>query len=198
MNDLDIQRWYEAWYEAARDAVAPKRDMCMSCEALLYFIGLVRPGEYILDCGAGVSTWVLRKLFPGRVMTIDSDRHYLSRVLGVCGKAGLDVTQFSEGFGARWLHLSDCTLFDYAHMPTRANYLHRAWDYTTRLMYCDDADTRPAFRRYREAVYAFAAEVGATATDCEQCVDEYGRWGVLLTREEVSNAVDGPSTLAAT
>lgn len=136
----------------------------------------------ILDCGAGASTWVLRKAFKN-VVTLDTpdQKKHWTYIKYLCGQHGLSTTKFVLDWDK--VPPADYVFYDYGTFLVRPQHFADAWERCRVLMYADDADTRPgSFATYREQLWNFAESVGAEWTDCEEAIDKYKRWGVVLRR----------------
>jgi hypothetical protein len=143
----------------------------------------------ILDAGAGASSMLLRNWFK-TVITCELDKTYLEDVYktGIVLSAKHNLPALIAG---HWLECYpdfdvDCCFFDYGSHVDRMAYLHAAMLRTRRLIYVDDTDTRPECAEFRTFVQGMVRRIsnGAwTFRDCTEAEDEYGRWGMLLTRE---------------
>lgn len=146
--------------------------MASSLESILEFAKLVHdPDAVILDAGAGASSFMLRKLFPN-VISTDPSKEYLEVVKKICGLEGLSTDNFVTGIVP-----CDYCYYDYGNLERIPNFL-KAVERTTYKLYADDTDTRPECKEYRDYVYS----LGLNVQDCVAAKDEYGRWGVIVTK----------------
>lgn len=146
--------------------------MASSLECIIEFSKLVEdPEAVILNAGAGASSYILRKMFKN-VICSDPDPEYLAVVKGICVKAGLSGKNFIKGIAE-----NDYCLYDYGNLhriPTMKEAIRK----TKYKLYIDDCDTRPDCKEMRDYVYS----LGENVVDCKEACDEYGRWGVILTK----------------
>lgn len=158
--------------------------MASSAESLYQFM-LKIPNEdaVILNAGAGASSWVLRKFFCNVICT-DEDAFYISEVQRICALANLPSSNFIAGI-ENVTHSIDYCYYDYGNSSRIPNF-PIAVNLTKHLLYVDDADTRKDCEPYRQYVYQFAADNGLLITDCVEAIDEYGRWGVFVGKNNIS------------
>lgn len=181
---------YKAEVPSATKGWLPPLVMGMSFEGLLAFMrGVPGPECSVMDAGAGISTWVLRKAFTN-VVTVEPERtadigHVVCRL---CTKYGLLEHEFVLGLA----NAPECdyVLYDYETFPARVHELPLAWSKARIAMYLDDADDR-ARNTYLPIVRRFAEAEGAILTECRDAVDDFGRWGVWLHRENVLDKQHG-------
>ncbi|HEY2899209.1 MAG TPA: hypothetical protein VGL59_01450 [Polyangia bacterium] len=165
-----------------------------SLEAIRVFASLVGdPDAVILNAGAGVSSFLLRRLFRN-VVCVDSDPTYLNIVRDLCVGHGLSGDGFIAGLENA--PDADFTFFDYGAITEqeRLGYYAMAYRKTRRAVYCDDADDRPhGFPLLRQRLIDFAAAQGVAAVDRRDAIDRYGRWGVVVPK---APAATGPGLIA--
>jgi hypothetical protein len=53
---------------------------------------------------------------------------------------------------------------------------------TKTLIYLDDTDDRPDCAKDRAYIYKLASDLGLKIEDCREANDQYGRWGVIITK----------------
>lgn len=147
--------------------------MASSLESIMEFAKLVKdPDAVILNAGAGASSFVLRKLFKNVICT-DPDHNYLKVVKSICEMEGLST----DNFLANQIPENDYCYYDYGNLE-RIPRLMDAIQATRKALYVDDCDTRPECKEFRDYVYSLGWDV----KDCPEAIDEYGRWGVIITR----------------
>ena len=97
-----LRIWYDRYFQIYRDNVTvntvgwlPPKIMGMSFEGLLAFLrGVPGPDHSIMDAGAGISTWVLRKTFHNVVSVEPADMHHIGKVIdALCRKYGAIETR---------------------------------------------------------------------------------------------------------
>jgi hypothetical protein len=155
--------------------------MASSLESLVAFANRVENPEnsVILDAGAGASSWMLRSMFP-HVVSTDPDAEYLDVVRKVCAAANLNT----EGFIPLLENVhctTDYTYYDYGNSERVPN-MELAIGMTLKLIYLDDTDDRPDCAKDRAYIYSLAAKLGLKIEDCREANDQYGRWGVIITK----------------
>jgi hypothetical protein len=187
-----LNDWYREYFRRFKDIAPPRMlefggyftgepsAMASSLESLVAFGNRVlNPDALILDAGAGASTWVLRKMFPN-VLSCDPDAEYLEVVRKVCGTGGLDISGFDPEL-MKTTFRTDYTYYDYGGAERVPNMEHAIFC-TDTLIYLDDTDDRPDCAKDRTYVYALAEKLGLKIEDCREANDEYGRWGVIITK----------------
>ncbi len=159
--------------------------MASSLESIIAFSELVikelQPGEFILNAGAGASSWMFRYLYPERVICIDPDVEYLGVVREICKIGGVDASAFVGRLEDVRLPAA-YTYWDYGN-AIRYKYLSKAIEITKKAIYVDDADTRADCADFRGKVHKLAENKNLIIKDCMEANDEYGRWGVILTKQ---------------
>jgi len=187
----DYDAWFREYFILFRDN-APQQmvewggyqrglptGMASSLESMIAFANLVKdPNATVLNAGAGASSWVLRKLFKNVVCT-DPDAEYLEVVKNICTKGGLNTDNFIVGLEN--VPVCDYTYYDYGN-SVRMPCLPLGMNKTKILAYVDDTDDRECCTSERKFVYEFAKEQNYKIQDCREANDEYGRWGVILTK----------------
>lgn len=193
LHEGELRIWYDRYFEVYKAGVRratrgwqPPQVMGMSFEGLLGFMrGVPDPECSVMDAGAGISTWVLRKAFKN-VVTVEPERTAAigDVVRRLCATGGLREHQFV--LGLENAPECDYVLYDYERFPQRIYDLPLAWSKARIALYADDADDRPANAEYLATIHAFGKAEGATVTECREAIDEYGRWGVWLHRARES------------
>lgn len=191
----ELRDWYNQYFKMFRDN-APKHmvewggyqlglptGMASSFESIIEFAKIVHNEKCpIINAGAGASSWLLRKMFP-HVICTDPDKEYLEVVKNICKLGGLDEIMFIH-------YLDRCPDCDYCYYDygniERMGMLNEAVFRTHYALYVDDTDTRPDCKEYRDYVYTYAGIKNLGIKDCKEAIDEYGRWGVILTKEKFS------------
>jgi hypothetical protein len=187
-----FDNWYLEYFQRFK-AIAPPRmleyggyftgkpsAMASSLESLIAFGNRVEdPTAVILDAGAGASTWVLRKMFPN-VISTDPDEEYLAVVRKVCETGGLDTSRFVSNMLGNPFDVG-YTYYDYGNAERQPNMLFAILG-TRKLIYLDDTDDRPDCAKDRAHIYKLAADLGVKIEDCREANDQYGRWGVIITK----------------
>jgi hypothetical protein len=187
-----FDEWYREYFRRFKEIAPPRMlefggyfkgepsPMASSLESLVAFANRVEdPNALILDAGAGASTWVLRKMFP-KVISTDPDAEYLSVVRQVCASGGLDTSGFFTEMMGNPFEV-DYTYYDYGGAERVPNMLFAILG-TRKLIYLDDTDDRPDCARDRAYIYDLAAKMGLKIEDCREANDQYGRWGVIITK----------------
>lgn len=189
----EIRYWYNKYFEIFRDN-APKQmvyyggyqhgkptGMASSLESIIAFSELVEDeNAIILNAGAGASSWVLRKLFKNVICT-DPNLEYLEVVKSICSLGGLSTENFTDDLYS--FKKFDYCYYDYGNIE-RMPALYMFISLTRYKMYIDDTDTRPDCKEYRDYVYELMDarfDGKYLIEDCRQAIDEYGRWGTILT-----------------
>jgi len=183
---MTIEEHYKQYFKLFRDH-APKEmvewggyqkgeptGMASSLESCLAFAKLVKDKKArVLNAGAGASSWVLRELFEN-VMCCDPDVDYLNVVAKIChiGKLRTNLFHLAKNFPE-----CDYCYYDYGNLD-RIPRMKDAINATKIALYIDDCDTRPECKEMRDYVYSLPYKV----EDCKEACDEYGRWGVILTK----------------
>lgn len=134
---------------------------------------------FILNAGAGASSFVLRKVFD-RVVCVDPNKRYLNLIKLVCKENGLQYL----GFGpinnikpASFDHL----YYDYGDIE-RLPYLGYAIELARKSIYIDDTDCRDECIPYRKHVIALAESMKLKWFDCKEALDEHGRAGIIIEK----------------
>lgn len=197
-DEAALRAWYEKYFQLVEAYVKPAiktwrppRGMSASWESIWFFVTSVpSDGAKILDAGAGVTTWVFRKVF-ANVVTVESPDQgaYLRAIAELCYANGVAKKRIvnTQGLPADFLlgidaaPEADYTFYDYGHFPERMRCLGAAWKKTRVAMYCDDADGRSLTEGLRGRIESFVTEQGIEMTDHRELADGYGRWGVVLT-----------------
>jgi hypothetical protein len=187
-----LHQWYLDYFQRFKEIAPPRMlefggyftgkpsAMASSLESLVAFGNRVENHEaLILDAGAGASTWVLRKMFPN-VISTDPDAEYLAVVARVCKSGGLDGSGFFTDMLGNPFEV-DYTYYDYGGAERVPNMLAAILG-TRKLIYLDDTDDRPDCAKDRAYVYDLAAKLELKIEDCREANDEYGRWGVIITK----------------
>jgi len=163
-------------------------------EALLAFAEIVDDSDaWVLDAGAGASSFVLRRWFPN-VISTDGDPDFLDMVRRTCVAAGLS----GEGFiaGIENCPEVDFTFWDYSSTE-RTLLFPLGLALTRREVYCDDADDRPNNAWRRDYFYKFAAALKLPIRDVREALDQYGRFGAVITNTKVGAGRRMRQTVAA-
>jgi len=138
---------------------------------------------FIMDGGAGASSWMLRHWYGDKVVTVDPDPGYMEMVRQCCLANGLPEGQW-YGPDVQWPRVSN-TFWDYGTWQRVADF-PRAYNLTANKMYLDDADDRPEAAPLRRFVYDFVEALGydteTSLHDLKDTLDEHGRWGVMLVK----------------
>jgi hypothetical protein len=188
IDKAEAQSLYLRYFQAFKEHMPSKylgfgydtgepNGMAASLESLLFFANLVPDkNRVILDCGAGLSSWLLRSWFPN-VVTIEPKRMegYLYAIQSLLIQAKIpsdnfivDIEDAPDGSYA---------FDDYLYKIVAAdNLLYKKVE----LIYIDDCDTRHECMTNRAGAYALADRDNLYIRDCSEAVDQYGRWGVLL------------------
>lgn len=187
-----LDDWYREYFRRFKDVAPPRMlefggyftgepsAMASSLESLVAFGNRVADrNALILDAGAGASTWVLRKMF-ANVISIDPDDEYLAVVKKVCQSGDLDISGFCSGLLGTPFQV-DYTYYDYGGAERVPNMEH-AIRATKTLIYLDDTDDRPDCAKDRAYIYKLASDLGLKIEDCREANDQYGRWGVIITK----------------
>jgi hypothetical protein len=152
--------------------------MAAGLESLLAFAALVDDSNAtILDLGVGVSSAVLRTLFPN-VLSADSDEEYLKLVQQVCGETGIANGNFFVGLYN--LPSGDYVFYDYGNDRDRTDNLELVWSKTRRLLWVDDADDRAACQPFVARLRDFFTPRGLTVEFRPEGRDSYGRSGSVV------------------
>lgn len=153
-----------------------------SLESLIFFANLVKDeNAIIVNAGAGVSSFVLRKIFKNVICT-DDNQEYLDVVKRICLTQKLNT----DGFIYNIANIPECDymFYDYGEFAVRMPNLHFAISKTKKIMYADDGDDRengaPSYRIMLHEVPSIFKDF--TSRDCKEAIDVYGRWGILLKR----------------
>lgn len=180
MNDL--KEYYKNYFKLFRDN-APKHmvewggyqkgeptGMASSYESCVSFSEYISDkNASILDAGAGVSSWMLRKMFPNTTST-DPDLEYLNVVKSIVG-------------GINYIHLiENCTTYDYVFWDygnwQRIPMMQQGFNKCKYAMYIDDC--------HDNEVLQYATTL-AKNNNCKivnvNTLDEYGRWGLIIEKE---------------
>lgn len=155
--------------------------MASSFESCIEFSKIIdNPNAKILSSGAGVSSWMIRKLFKN-VYDTDPDLEYLKVVKNICEIGGLSGDNFIE-IPKGDLPLNDkydYCYYDYGNIE-RMPYLKKHIEATKIALYIDDTDTRKDCSEYRNYVYKNFSN--HKLIDCVEATDVYGRWGIILIK----------------
>lgn len=186
MNHFD-EEWFKEYFRAFKRE-APKRFLdyggydtglpngtAASYESVVAFTKRIsRANPTILNAGAGVTSWMLRKRYDN-VYCCDPDEDYLTFIKFLCSKNNLSTEGFYVGLTA-----PSCayTFYDYG-VKERSDGMAHALDLTESFIYFDDTDTRGIFP-WREEALRLAKERDLITEDCQDACDQYGRWGIIL------------------
>jgi hypothetical protein len=187
-----LNSWYREYFLRFKE-VAPPRMLeyggyftgepsaqASSLESLVAFANRVEDRQArILDAGVGASSWVLRKIFPN-VFSTDPDVEYMAVVQRVCRAGGLEGAGFFANMMSEPFEV-DYTYYDYGNAERQPNMLHAVLN-TKKLIYLDDTDDRECCVPDRTYIYQLAAKLGLKIEDCREANDQYGRWGVIITK----------------
>ncbi len=143
-------------------------DTASSLESLIAYANYINEGNgNILNAGAGVSSWIFRKLFR-EVVCIDTNNHYLDLISLICGFSKLNL-QF------------DHVYYDYGTIE-RLPYLGSAIDIARKSIYVDDVDSREQCLPYRETVIKLCEAMKLKWFDLPGSKDEHGRSGIVIEK----------------
>lgn len=145
--------------------MASSYESCMS-----FYDHIVDKDSTLLDAGAGVSTWMFRKLLKN-VTSTDPDKEYLEAVQKIVGG---DSYIFS---------IDNCSVYDYVYWDygnwQRIPMMHIGFDKCKRAMYIDDC--------HDKEVLDYATEL-AEQNNCKiiqtNSLDSYGRYGIILEKQK--------------
>lgn len=157
-----------------------------SFESLLFFRNAVRkiPIErpLVVDAGAGASTALLRLWF-NSVVSVDPDPKYLELVELTCRHmaASKNLPSLARSMvSARSDY--DALFYDYGMDQVRIDNFEPMAKKAKHIVYVDDCDFRPHAQPLRRHVLYVAQKHNWNTTDCLDACDEYGRWGILITK----------------
>jgi hypothetical protein len=141
--------------------------MASSYESCMAFAEYIKNKDAtILDAGAGVSTWMFRKIFKN-VISTDPDNEYLSVVKNLIG-------------GENYIHkIENCPVCDYVYWDygnsVRIPLMETGLSKCKRAMYIDDC--------HDNEVLLFAQKLAAK-NNFEiielDTLDSFGRWGLVI------------------
>jgi len=177
-----MEEYYKEYFKLFRDK-APKNmvewggyqkgeptGMASSYESCMAFYEYIKDkNSSLLDAGAGVSTWMFRKLLKN-VTSTDPDKDYLKVVKDIVG-GDLYITG-----------IENCSEYDYVYWDygnwQRIPTMHIGLNKCKKGMYIDDCHDRE--------VLEYATKL-AESNNCKiiqtNSLDNYGRYGIILEKQ---------------
>jgi hypothetical protein len=188
----DYDEWFNLYFKVFKehapkeyieyggyDTGLPNGTAC-SLESIISFANKIEPNSTILNCGAGASSWLLRKMF-NNVICTDPDEGYLQFISKLCKTYDLPASEDSFILGLKNAPDCDYLYYDYG-LAERLDDFPLAMQKTKKMIYVDDTDDRQftALPGFRKIVYDFADNKGFKVSDCRDATDIYGRFGVVV------------------
>lgn len=175
-------------------------DTASSLESVVAYANYILKQEqgelsYILNAGAGASSWIFRKLFADGffkmdILCCDPNEKFLKFVEHIITENGLPVDDEMSGFRHGMVMdlfeyqtniTFDHVYFDYGNIE-RLPYIGAAIDLAEKSIYVDDVDKRQCCYDYRDITIKLCEAMGLKWFDCDEALDSYERAGIIIEK----------------
>jgi predicted O-methyltransferase YrrM len=155
-----------------------QKPMAASIQSLEFCGNLIKENEIssVLDAGSGLSSVYFHSTYPTQTTTIDDQPVWANKTKSFL-QSHLNTTISIQDISSIEPHSFDFIFYDYGNMETRIYFLKYVLERCNKILYLDDMHVT-YYRQYVETKFRHQR-----ITFLPQTVDEYGRFGAIITKQ---------------